>query len=236
MRRFYRDEMNGIDLIYFRVVQKETDLYIGADADVREQCGESVRRHRAELEDYISVHPAFARALAPISLYSSAPPIARDMAKAARAAGVGPMAAVAGAFSQYVARDVGENAADILIENGGDLYMRSKHDRIVSVYAGENSLSDKLRMVIRAERMPMGISTSSAKFGHSLSFGKADSVTILSPDAILADAMATAVCNRVRSTDDIAAAIDFAASVPNVSGVIIIINGKIGIFGSVELV
>jgi ApbE superfamily uncharacterized protein (UPF0280 family) len=37
--------------------------------------------------------------------------------------------------------------------------------------------------------------------GHSISLGTADSVTVFSPDPILADAVATAVCNDLSIED-----------------------------------
>jgi ApbE superfamily uncharacterized protein (UPF0280 family) len=44
----------------------------------------------------------------------------------------------------------------------------------------------------------MGICSSSGAFGHSLSFGKADIVTIISENVITADLFATGVCNKLR--------------------------------------
>ena len=82
---------------------------------------------------------------------------------------------------------------NLIIENGGDLYIKTKNLRVVSIYAGENKFKDHLKIKISAEDSPIGICTSSGKLGHSLSFGKADAVTILSKDAFLADAVATSV-------------------------------------------
>ena len=69
--------------------------------DLSAECYQIISDQRNELENYITAHPSFGKALAPISLYRYAPPIAVKMAEAARAAHVGPMASVAGAFSQY---------------------------------------------------------------------------------------------------------------------------------------
>jgi ApbE superfamily uncharacterized protein (UPF0280 family) len=44
------------------------------------------------------------------------------MANAATRAGVGPMAAVAGAISEDVARDLATVSPEVLVENGGDLF------------------------------------------------------------------------------------------------------------------
>jgi uncharacterized protein len=47
----------------------------------------------------------------------------------------------------------------------------------------------------------LGICTSSASVGPSISFGVADAVTIFSRNVALADAWATAVCNQIRPDD-----------------------------------
>ncbi len=47
----------------------------------------------------------------------------------------------------------------------------------------------------------LGICTSSATVGPSVSFGVADAVTIFSRNVALSDAWATAVCNEIRPDD-----------------------------------
>ena len=235
MQRFYRDNMSADELIYYRVVYKETDLYVATADDRRDECMDIITSLRTELEEYISRHKGFQSALAPISLYKDAPVIAVKMAEAARAAKVGPMAAVAGAFSQSLSEKLG-NPDELIIENGGDLYIRSKHDRTISIYPGENRFKGKLRFHFDADSFPLSVCTSSAKLGHSLSFGKADSVTIISHDAYLADAMATSVCNMIRTPEDIRKALEFAQSVDGVLGAVAIIDDKLGAFGLVKFV
>ncbi len=235
MQRFYRENMNSDDLTYYRVVVKETDLYIATISERSEECRKIVLDLRRELEEYILRHKGFQSALAPISLYKDAPEIAVRMAEAARYAKVGPMAAVAGAFSQMLSEKLGE-PEELIIENGGDLYIRSTKDRIISIYPGENKFKGKLRLAFSAEDFPLSVCTSSSKLGHSLSFGKADSVTIISQNAFLADAMATSVCNMIKSPDDIPKALEFAQSVEGVLGAVAIIDDKLGAFGLVKFV
>ncbi|MBE6037595.1 MAG: UPF0280 family protein [Anaerofustis stercorihominis] len=234
MQRFYRDNMNSENLVYFRVAVKETDLYVGAENDLSDPVREIIIKYRNILEEYIVRHKGFASALAPISLYKDAPDIAIRMADAARAAKVGPMAAVAGAFSQILAEEL--DCDELIIENGGDLYIKSQHDRIVSIYPGENKFKGRLNLHFSKEDMPLSVCTSSSKLGHSLSFGKADSVSIISHDAFLADAMATSVCNMIQKSEDIPRALEFAQSVDGVLGAVAIIDNKLGAFGLVEFV
>ena len=82
MQRFYRDNMSADELIYYRVVYKETDLYVATADDRRDECMDIITSLRTELEEYISRHKGFQSALAPISLYKDAPVIAVKMAEA----------------------------------------------------------------------------------------------------------------------------------------------------------
>ena len=115
-----------------------------------------------------------------------------------------------------------------IVENGGDIYIKSNRDRIIGVYAGESPLSGKVGIKIRAGDCPMGVCTSSGKVGHSLSFGKADAAVILAPNTILADAVATATCNLVKAADHIQDAVDFAKGIDGVAGVVVIMEDRLG--------
>jgi ApbE superfamily uncharacterized protein (UPF0280 family) len=91
-----------------------------------------------------------------------------------------------------------------------------------------------LSLKIKPRDTPLGICTSSGTIGHSLSFGLADSVVILSGNTALADAVATATANQVKSTQDLEKALDFARSIKGVLGVVIIIGGNLTSWGEVE--
>ncbi len=236
MERTYRKRMQADDLVYFTVIHKQTDLYIGAEMNLKDICSDYIVRQRKILEDYIRLQPEFETSLVPIEPLENAPEIAIRMAEAAKQANVGPMAAVAGGFSQMLAEYMENRSGNLIIENGGDLYIKTSRIRTVSIYAGENKLRDKLKMMIRPEDSPVSICTSSGKFGHSFSFGKADAVTIVSQDAFLADAAATAVCNRVSSSEDIPAALEYALSIKHISGALVVADNKMGAYGKIELV
>lgn len=66
-------------------------------------------------------------------------------------------------------------------------------------------------------------------------FGQADAVTLFSPCAALADAAATAIGNRVRLAEDIPEAIEFAKRVPGLSGVAIVKDDVLGLWGKIQL-
>ena len=126
------------------------------------------------------------------------------------------MAAVAGAISEFAGKGLLEYTSQVILENGGDIFIKTDKERKIGIYAGDSVLSGKVALRIIPEATPAGISTSSGTVGHSLSFGRADAVTVVSSDAALADACATAACNKVKTEADIKAALDFVSKTTNV--------------------
>lgn len=233
--RTYRQWVKGKDLVSFSVTVKETDLFIRASTDLQKKALKLVSRHRSALERYIEQHPTFLTAIVPLSADESAPPIVKAMSEATQKVGVGPMAAVAGAISEFVAADLLPFTPELIIENGGDIYLKSAEKRLIAIYAGESPLSTKIGLEIEGKDTPLGICTSSGTVGHSLSFGMADAVVALSPSATLADAAATAIGNLVAKPEDISMAIDFSRGVDGLIGVVIIKDDSIGAWGNVKL-
>ncbi len=241
VKRDYRALHEARDMHYFNIRIKETDLDIAVDQvsyhdHLISLCQNEVRRLRAELEFYISRQPAFRTSFVPLALLPDAPPLARHMAGAAVKSGVGPMAAVAGAFAQAVGEKLMSQVQETMVENGGDIYLNSKKDRLISVFAGHSKFSNRLGIRVKAENSPMGICTSSGTVGPSVSLGKADAVVILAPDAALADAVATGAANLVQNQDDLMKAVQFAQNINGVSGILAIKDDKMAAWGNIEIV
>jgi ApbE superfamily uncharacterized protein (UPF0280 family) len=235
--RTYRLWISEDDLVSFNATVRETDLYIRAQSKLEKQALESIQRHREPLESYIRKYPVFLHSLEPGTLTADAPGIVREMAEAANIAGVGPMAAVAGAIAESVGRDLLQFSPEIIVENGGDIFMQTRKTRKVGIYAGESSpFTNKLALEIDAEDTPLGICTSSGTVGHSLSLGNADAVIVTAASTALADAAATAICNKIKAAADIEKEINSAGVLYSVSGVIIIKDSEIGIWGNIKLV
>ena len=155
-------------------------------------------RARQVLEAYIARDPFFATTFDPYTPDSDEQIVTR-MANAARTAGVGPMAAVAGAIAWAGVEAMQEAGALFgVIDNGGDIALVCDRPVRVGVHAGEAALSNRIAFVVPPQDSVLGICTSSATVGPSISFGVADAVTIFSRDVALADAWATAVCNQLR--------------------------------------
>jgi len=233
--RHYRHWVSDRDLVSFHVTVRETDLLIRAGRDLTNEALAATRTCRAELEAYISTHPEFAVSLEPVPVERNAPMLVKDMADAARRAGVGPMAAVAGAIAERVGTELLALTEEVIVENGGDIFVKTSKVRSIGVYAGESGLTGRVAFIIQPEDTPLGICTSSGTVGHSLSFGEADAVTVFSPSTTLADAAATSIANRVSSARDIAQALEYARSIAGLKGVAIIKDDKMGIQGDVTL-
>lgn len=156
---------------------------------------------RQELEAYIARDPFFAATFDPYTPDSDDLVIVR-MAGATRKACVGPMAAVAGTIAWAGVEAMQQAGASFgVIDNGGDIALLADRPVRIGVHAGTASLSNRIAFVVPAQDQILGICTSSATVGPSISFGIADAVTIFSHDVALADAWATAVCNEIRPGD-----------------------------------
>ena len=234
--REYRHWVKGKDLVSFNATVKETDLYIRAGSNLKSKALDSIVEYRDALEKYIRTHPVFLSTLEPYTVEDSAPTIVRDMAQAAQIAGVGPMAAVAGAIAEAVGKELLDYSPEIIVENGGDIFMKSLKNRLIGIYAGPSPFTGKIAMEIEPGETPLGLCTSSKTVGHSISFGEADAVIVLSHSTALADAAATAIGNRIKTVDDIAVEIDWSQGIVGLEGVVIIKDDKIGLWGKTKLV
>jgi ApbE superfamily uncharacterized protein (UPF0280 family) len=234
--RFYRSQITSSGWVSFTVQVKETDLWVRARKDLSVEVYERVYNYRHALETYIRRNPGFKDSLQPLTPDPLAPTIVQAMLEAGHKAGVGPMASVAGAMAEFVGRDLLALTPEIVIENGGDLFVACQEPLTIGIFAGTSSLSQRLGIRLAAPERPVGLCTSSATVGPSLSFGLADAVSILSPSAVLSDALATAVGNKVRSRKDIQPALTWAQKIPDVQGVLIIIGDQMGVWGEMELV
>ena len=233
--RFYRRWIKDSDLVSFNVVVKQTDLYIRAQRNLKDKALKSVLKHRTTLETYIEHHPLFLSTLEPYQCEVEAPAIVKEMSWASQVAGTGPIAAIAGAIAEAVGRDLLPFSPEVIVENGGDIFLKTVKKRLVGIYAGESPFTGKIALQVKPKETPLGICTSSATIGHSLSLGSADAVVALSPSTSLADAIATAIGNMVKSMDDIPRAIEEAQSIEGLQGIVIIKGDKIGIWGKVKI-
>ncbi len=235
-KRTYRKRVTAKGLHCFRMVVKETDLWVCANQDLTRETGDLVYDARYQIERYMAFHPGFADALSPLPEDPFAPPVVKEMLRETCRVNVGPMASVAGVIAQYVGEGLMAVSDQVIVENGGDIFLKVNRPVTVSVFAGSSILSEKVGIRVPVEQMPVGVCASSATVGHSLSRGIADAVCLISPSAALADASATALGNRIRRVGDIEKAGDWANAIDGISGGLIIVGDRMATWGGIELV
>ena len=231
----YRRRVHSGNLVSFRVLIKETDLMVSASMDLSAQTGYLVHTLRRQLEDYIGSKPDFCTTLLPYPEDPFAPEIVKEMISATKMFNVGPMASVAGTIADFVGNGLLDYSDEIIVENGGDIFLKTTGPTTVSVYAGDSPLSNKLGLITDPQQMPLGICTSSATVGHSLSLGIADAVCVVAQSASVADAAATALGNRIRSRHALKKEIEAIRESEAIKGGIVITGKTMATWGEIEL-
>lgn len=188
-------------MIKRRILIEETDIILKSDVEPH-HLRNFILKQREELKSYIRMHNEFQISLEPLKV-AEAPLIAKLMGEAADIAGVGPMAAVAGTISELSLNFLLQKGAQyVIVDNGGDIALKTNKDVVMGLYAGESSISGKIGFKIKHKQTPMGICTSSGTVGHSISFGKADSVTVFALKSSIADALATSIANHATGDEE----------------------------------
>jgi len=237
MKRFYRAVFHRKGLHRFRIRHKETDLLVQSSLFLEKEAEGLTIEARLFIEEYIRRHPVFIDSLVPLPEDPFAPPLIQEMLKAAEMAGVGPMAGVAGAIAEYVGKGLKTlGAREVIVENGGDIYIAIESECIAGIWAGQSPFSGRIGLRLRPEARISGICTSSGSIGHSLSLGSADAVTVLARSATLADAVATAIGNLVHGGAELKHALGRLKKMPGIQGGVIVVGEKLGAWGEVELV
>ncbi len=238
--RTYRDNFSD-DMVRFRVVVKDTDLLIKVDRasysiELEQKAERKTMFFRTQLEEYIALDPDFKTTLTPHIGLSATPPIGLTMLQAGNQCNVGPMAAVAGAMAEAVGKYLRRYVQEVIVENGGDLYIDTAKDCTVGIFAGKSLFSNKVALRVPIAAQPLGICTSSGTVGPSLSFGKADAVVITATSAALADAAASAVGNVVQTKADVKTGVDLAKTIAGLRGAVVIKDDQMAAWGDVEIV
>lgn len=239
--RSYRGTTGGGAYAGFELSVFETDLMIYVDKALKKDLRDLKTRTtaytaalRRELEAYIAQYPEFATTLTPWPDPKAKSSVVRAMIMAGAKAGVGPMAAVAGAIAEFSARYLHKFSRAVIVENGGDIFVSAPQETVVGVFAGASPLSMRLGLVVPPDT-PLGICTSSGTVGPSFSMGRADAVCVAAKDAALADALATALGNMVKSEADFETVMATARGYKEILHVLLIYGTKSAIWGGLEI-
>lgn len=234
--RTYRNYNSDDRFCTFRVTVETSDLYVKALKRLDQKTERLVRECRSQIEEAIARRPDFLTSLSPLDEHQQDSAVVLNMIRAARRAGTGPMAAVAGAVAEFVGRGLLEVSPEIIIENGGDIFAKIDGPLTCGVFAGNSPFSQRTGIRIAETPLPVSVCTSSGSVGPSRSLGRADAAVVLSNSGALADAVATAMGNRIRRPSDLRGAVEWAMRIKGVKGAVAVLNDQMAALGNLELV
>lgn len=233
-QRFYRHyspHAHALEIAY-----RESDLYIVSDSSLSSDHAKNILiKYYTSIEAYSKTHPYFLISLISLKMDEKAPPIIQDMLKVSAQASVGPFASVAGAVAHYVGYELLSWCNQIMIENGGDIFLKIDEDKKIGLYLGKKFNPEMITLKIKKRTHPFGICSSSATIGPSLNFGNADLVTIIANNTLVADAYATAYSNKIKEEKDVVAVMKEAEASPFIRGIIVAFAQKLYLKGDVEI-
>jgi uncharacterized protein len=232
----YRKLINAKGLVRSAVIEKESDLLILAEKALTGPAHETLINCRKDLYDFIAKNPKFEKTLKPYAAPLFSPKIIKLMSGAAHRANVGPMAAAGGAIAELVGLSLMKYSKEVIVENGGDIFVKLIKPRRIGVYAQESSFSEKIALEISPADTPLGICTSVGTVGHTITFGAADAVIVTARSCALADAAATAIGNVVTSEETIEEGLNIAKKIKGLHGTLIIKNDVMGAWGTLKIV
>jgi ApbE superfamily uncharacterized protein (UPF0280 family) len=233
--RTYRDFDESGRFKAFRVVVETSDLYVKAHSVLETETEVLVRSCRGQIEAAIARRPEFLKSLVPIEEDPADAPVALKMIRAGEKAATGPMAAVAGAVAEFVGRALLQMSPEVIVENGGDIFLMVSQPIIVGLLAGKSPFDNRVGIKLEPTPIPLGVCTSSGTVGPSTSFGIADCATIISRDVALADAVASGLGNRIQGPSDLTRAVEWAMKIPGVDAALAILDEKMAALGDIEL-
>lgn len=241
-QKTYRNTFSKERFQSFVITYKEADLWVGIDPDsfkeeMKEMALSKLKASWDELEAYVTVDPFFKKSLKPCPVQETAPILAKQMATAGEKAGVGPWASLKGMLCEQVGMSLLENfsISEMVIENGGKLFVSLQNPLIVSIFAGDSPLSGMVGLEINAEQTPLGVCTSSETERTPMNFGKADAVIVASKNTMMADAFTTVLGNLIKKPGDVEKVLTRADNIPEISAAVLVCEDQIGIRGEFEL-
>lgn len=186
---------------YFTREISVDSTHILLKTDINTNLEEFIIKQRSIIQNEINKNPLF-------NGYESVPinnksRILELMTKASDITGIGPMSAVAGSVSQACLEYLEEyDTKYTIIENGGDIALKTNKHVTLGVYAGESPFTNSIGLKVKAKTEGYGICTSSGTVGPSKSFGKTDATIVLANQASTSDSLATLIGNYGNGEDD----------------------------------
>ena len=240
--RTYRNSFSKERFQSFVVQYGEADLWIGVDPDSFQETMAAVAlsvltRSHDELSAYIGEEPFFRKSLKACPVTEPAPETVRQMAAAGALASIGPMAARAGVFAGLVGNALLEKFAigELIVECGGDLFLKLQDSLIVSIFAGESDVSGMIGLEIPGGPTPIGIGTGAGSKGSPMNYGKADAMMIVARETALAGAFAVALGNLIKSPNEVDKVLKRTEVISEIEAAVLVMDDQIGLRGEFEL-
>jgi hypothetical protein len=214
----------------FDIQVQDLTLHITAPEDYAEESRAAALSFWEQLHSYALRYPAFRQSKRPLGEVSAdAPDIVREMAEAARRAGVGPMFTFRGAVVDQVGRFLGEQLHELTVSCDGDYFIRS-HKRMK--LAVKRRGGDPITVVLKPTSASVGVSTT---LGRGKGGGGPDGLAVIADSCMLADAAAAGVQAVLGKPDGFGMALRYLQQVPSVRGGVVVVDDRIGVAGGVEI-
>ena len=221
------------EFVLAKVEIEETAATIAAEKRHVAAAIEAIKDARMNIERVIRKDRFFLTTLEPCDPPEGCAPIIKRMCEASNKAGVGPMAAVAGAIAQVAMEAMASDGCKHgWVDNGGDVALLLNEPITMEIFCEPGS-DTAAAFELEATDGIVGICSSSGRLGHSISFGNADVALAVCEDAILADALATAIGNRVNDGGSLGSCFDPFKGIAGFDGGLAMVDGRTAIFGRV---
>ena len=215
----------------FNVQVQDILLRVNAPAEYFEECRAAALSMWEQVSSYSARNPTFRTSKRPVDVPDDAPAIIREMADAARAAGVGPVFTIQGALTDHVGRYLGRALSEVLVSGGGDYYIKSKKRMKLLVHR-DNS-GEELGVIVDPKTGTHGVSTALGR--GQLPAQTVDGLAVLGRSCTIADAAAAAAMAILARPGSFKAALDYLRGIEGVHGAMIIKGENIGVAGGVEV-
>jgi len=227
--KFYRNFINLEDFYKIEINYKFTDILILSDKKLDEpKILKEIKKIYEKIEYYSIKRPLFLSSLFPISPDNS---YFKEIFIYSNKTKIGPLAGIAGFFAKKISEFIIKEYSpkNLIIENGGDIFLKKEEESKILIYAGNSPLSMKIG--IKLPKGEYGIATSSKTVGHSISFGNADAITVITKDPLISDFYATYFGNMIKTDEDYKKVFKISKKLKEIKGLVIIFKNKIGIYG-----
>ena len=213
---------------------EETAVSIAADREYISFAVDAMKSARLEIERMIRKDDFFLITLEPYDPPTGCPKVIERMCEASRTVGVGPMATVAGAIAQVAVEAMAAQGCEhAWVDNGGDIAMVLRDAVSVEVLSQPGTQTTLALEMLPTNGAVVGVCTSSGRLGHSISFGDADASVAIAEDAILADALATAIGNHVIDSSSLKKCFEDLKGVKGFIAGLALRDGEAAMFGKV---